>query len=464
MKYSIYLFFFIFINSVNAWVSPESFNNAFIDLEEKIITDTIQFNFTDAKLALSNEVVDSIFLDKKKSIDSNFKIPKYFEGSVKFWFSIYTQYTSKQVVIHDKEFLDLIYNIIDFEEIHNSKINRYAKSHIQTKLTLEYTRKIKKILKELSVANFKKLNSEQFEILKTIRSSKAKIPATYKKRKKFFRKLSGRLRSQTGQRNMVYQGMLRSLPYFKFLKSTIAAFRIPEELLAISFLESSFNPKAISKADAVGVWQFMTYTNNLIMPKINPHLDYRRNPIVSSISAFHLLKENRMILRRWDLAVTAYNSGTRNLINARKRFKKTKPLSYILKNYKHASLGFASKNFYSEFLALVRVLAYKNLIFPLKGHDSLVNVYNLKNGINVYLSKCSVKPSKIFKLLRKSSPNIADLNSHFIHPKHIYPRGSFIVSDIKLTSRRYYKMSIKKLKKVFPKNYYKFLKGKKCRR
>jgi membrane-bound lytic murein transglycosylase D len=447
-----------------AWVSPEAFDSAFINLEEKIIADNIQFKYTDAKVSLSNDIVDTIFQDKKSRVNKNFTIPKYFNSSVRFWFSIYTQYTSKQVVIHDKKFLDLIYNIIDFEEIHNSKINRYAKSHIQTKLTLEYTRKIKQILRQLSTANFKKLNSEQYEVLKTIRSSSAKVPITRKARKRFFRRLSGRLRSQTGQRNMVYQGMLRSLPYFSFLSSTINSFKIPKELLAISFLESSFNPKAISKADAVGVWQFMKYTNNLIMPKITPNLDTRRNPIVSSISAFHLLKENRMILRRWDLAVTAYNSGTRNLINARKRYGKTHPLSYILKNYKHASLGFASKNFYAEFLALTRVLAYKNMIFPLRGHEDLRKTFNLKNGINLYISKCSIKPKKFFQLLKKSSPRIAELNSHFIHPHKTYPRGSFIVSDINLKSRRYYKLSIKQIKKRFPKHYYKLIKNKKCRR
>ncbi len=287
---------------------------------------------------------------------------------------------------------------------------------------------------------------------------------TYRrKRRKFFTKLVDNLRTQTGQRNLIYQGVNRALPYFDFLEDKIKLFGLPKELIAISFLESSFNIKAHSKVSAVGIWQFMPFIGNLFMPRSSKNVDYRRNPIISSLAAFHLLKENKLILRRWDLAVPAYNSGPKHLKKAIKKFSKHKDkknigLEYILKNYEHPHIGFASKNFYSEFLALTRVLAYKSKIYPLKG---LKNNQNFKN-VDIYVSKCRIKPIKIFKALKENSPQITDLNYHFLNPHKVYSRGHLIVSDLSLTSRKYYKLSDKQIKSVFPKKYKKFIKSKSC--
>jgi membrane-bound lytic murein transglycosylase D len=147
---------------------------------------------------------------------------------------------------------------------------------------------------------------------------------------------------------MIHKGLLRSFAYDNFFKKHLKLFNLPKELLAIPFLESSFNRDATSRVNAAGMWQFMPYIGNLMMPKTTDNVDYRYNPVVSTIAAFHLLKENKMILKSWDLAITAYNSGTKHLIRARRKFKnrtKNINLSYVLKNYKHAHLGFASKNF-----------------------------------------------------------------------------------------------------------------------
>ena len=58
-------------------------------------------------------------------------------------------------------------------------------------------------------------------------------------KKEFFVKLATRLRTLTGQRNKVHQGVVRALPYFPFLEKKAALFGLPKEILAIPFLESS---------------------------------------------------------------------------------------------------------------------------------------------------------------------------------------------------------------------------------
>ncbi len=466
----LFVLFFFSLNLAWGFSEPQSFDSGFINLENSFFEINSKSNeYSVAKSSLKADIVETIFTDKLGRIDSKFKVSKYFEPNVRFWFSVYTQYTSQQVVIHDTNNLKLVYNVIDYSGLHaNTEVHRFSKSKLQSQLSLEHTIKIKKILKKLSWANLKKLNHNEFRILNIVKAAGIKISRNKKRRKTAFLKLANSLRTQTGQRDKVYKGVLRSLPYLPYLKLHLNNFRLPDELLAIAFLESSFNPIARSKVAAAGIWQFMPYISNLFMPKITDNLDYRSNPVISSIAAFHLLKENKVNMRRWDLAVTAYNSGTKHLKRAIKQFTKRKMkrknigLDYILKNYSHPHLGFASKNFYSEFIALVHVLAYKDIIYPLKGIQQQ-KFLGIPTDINIYVIKCKLKPKKLFRLLKRTSPHISMLNSHLEQINEFYPPGTLIVSNRKLTSRKYFKVSAKTLVKKFPIHYPKLIKNQKCK-
>ena len=390
---------------------------------------------------------------------------------MRFWFGIYTQYTKKQVVIHDKSKLGIIYKVLDFDELHSSKINKFAKSKIQARLSQEYVKRLKKSLIKLS-SKWSGFSADEKFILKVLKDAKLKVPKKHSKRKKFFKGLSNNLRTQTGQRDMIYAGVLRAYPYEPFIKKQFKNFRLPPELLAIPFLESSFNPAAHSKVAASGPWQFMPFIGNIFMPRKSKFVDYRRNPVVSSVAAMHLLKQNKQILKRWDLAVPAYNSGTKHIQKAIKKIqrsnnrisKKNISLSMVLENYRHNHLGFASKNFYSEFLALVHVLAYKESIFPLKGLDKRQKTFSDPANLKLYITKCKFNPSRYLKAMKRTSPRMNELNNHFKVTKYRYPKGTLIVSDRKLNRKKYYLLNDKQLKKLYPKNYFKFAKKSKCNR
>lgn len=463
------LVYILIIQSAFGWVRPKSFDSSYIELENKILGNSLRAKYESTSGHLKERLVKDILSDKNKYVSKQFQIPKYFEKSVAFWFGIYTQYTKKQVVIHDKSDLGLIYKVLDFNELHSSSINRFAKSKIQAQLSQEYVKRLKKALIKLS-RKTKRLSADEKFILKVIKSSKLKIPRKFSKRKRFFRKLSNNLRTQTGQRDMVYAGVLRAYPYEPYIKKQFKNFNLPQELLAIPFLESSFNPSANSKVAASGAWQFMPFIGNIFFPRASKYVDYRRNPVVSSLGAMHLLKQNKQILKRWDLAVPAYNSGTKHIQRAikqirrkRKISKKNISLSMILENYKHSHLGFASKNFFSEFLALVHVLAYKESIFPLKGLDKHQNTFTDPGHLRIYITKCSFRPKTFFRLMSKTSPRIKELNNHFKIRNHKYPKGILIVSDRKLTKRKYFQLNNKQLKKRYPKNYFRFAKKFKCK-
>ena len=467
MKSNPPLFFFILLIhlSAHSWVNPENTSSSLIKIEQELFESTLNKKNITAKGYLSDNKVRNILKDYKSLIPKNFKITPYYRERVHFWFKIYTQFDSDQVVIHDKENFDLIYNVIDFKRLKSGKkSNPFIKSKTQTKLSEDYTRHLKKSL-NLFAYKTKKLSKEDKSLLKKIKAL-FKIPKNKKKRKKFFRKLAKNIRTQTGQRDMIQKGIVRSIPYFPYLEKKMSYFKLPKELLAIPFLESSFNPLAYSKVSAAGAWQFMPFIASLFMPKRIPYKDYRLNIFVSSISAFHLLRENKQILKRWDLAVTAYNSGTKHLLKARKKLRKRKvafTLRNVLDSYDNRHIGFASKNFYSEFIALVYVLDYKNEIYSIENYKKEQRRFKTKS-INFYITKCTINPQTIINKLKRSSPNFKFLNSQFRRKNRSYKRGEILVSDVKLTSKRYTKVSDRVLIKYKPKFWEKYSRVGKCNR
>ena len=159
--------------------------------------------------------------------------------------------------------------------------------------------------------------------------------------------------------------------------------------------KSSFNPHAYSKYGAVGIWQFTRATGKRYL-KIGRDVDERRDPILSTRAAAKLLRTNYRALGSWPLAIMAYNRGLAGIRRAVQKLK-TKDAVTIIRNYSSRRFGFASKNFYPEFLAAVRIAQntasyfgtiqiespwrFKTVKFP---HpypvDSVLTVYNVTIG------------------------------------------------------------------------------------
>jgi membrane-bound lytic murein transglycosylase D len=448
------LIFFISTNaycwSLNFLLDGEKYYS-----EELIFQQKISPNLPTAKSALTQGLLDKILNDKEGLVGSDFKIPEYFKPNVYFWFSVYTQYSSHQVLIHDKEDLDIVYKVLDFNELRQKTNNLFLRMKLQSDMAMEEALKIKRHLVALS----RDINTPNIETRKIFRLIKAvkDIPESESGRKEFFKSLALKVRTQTGQREIIHKGVINSLPYLPFLEYHFKSFELPHEMLAIAFLESSFNPKARSRVNAAGAWQIMPLIASKMTPYKKRLLDSRLSPIISSITAFHLLKENYSILKRWDLAVTAYNSGALHLIKAKKQLGKdfTHSLENIFKHYKSDHHGFASKNFYSEFLALVHVLAYKDIIYPLKGTADYLNSQK-ENHTNIYISKCKITPKKFFNMYQHKSNILKDMNTHFLKPNRRYNAGNLVIADFPLQEKKFYKLSDKQLRRKWPINWKKY--------
>jgi membrane-bound lytic murein transglycosylase D len=200
----------------------------------------------------------------------------------------------------------------------------------------------------------------------TIEKERARIIADYDLNEE-----DGRVRSQRGAREQFISGLKISGRYMSQMRRIFREEGLPFELAYLPLVESSFNVRARSSAGAVGMWQFMLDTGRKFL-RINDAVDERRDPLVSTRAAARLLKQNYALLGNWPLAITAYNHGTEGLSRAVSSVESDN-LVDIIKRYESPTFGFASKNFYAEFVAAIDVATHSETYFPyLRVHEPFV--------------------------------------------------------------------------------------------
>lgn len=268
--------------------------------------------------------------------DEHFPLYPEIRDNVIFWQNVYSRYTTTQGILHDDEDLSLIYEVIPLEP-------RSAKNHRKiNKKRIDDAKKKYRVILDLLSTNPDTLNFEQKRIAALFEPNAE--ATTYKRAAK-------RIRCQIGQKNRFLEGLKRSGGYLSQIQKIFESYNLPTDLAFLPHVESSFDTEAYSKFGAAGIWQFTLGTGKRFL-KIGYALDERRDPIASSHAAASLLKKNYEELNSWPLAITAYNHGAAGMKRAQKQWE-----SYprIISNFRSRTFKFASRNFYSEFLAAKNV-------------------------------------------------------------------------------------------------------------
>ena len=110
--------------------------------------------------------------------------------------------------------------------------------------------------------------------------------------------------------------LARASYYNPIFEEALLYYGLPLELKHLPVIESSLNPKAISRQGAAGLWQLMPATGRQYNLQINAFVDERLDPIKSSYAAAQFLADLYKRFGDWSLVLAAYNCGPTRVSNA----------------------------------------------------------------------------------------------------------------------------------------------------
>jgi membrane-bound lytic murein transglycosylase D len=313
----------------------------------------------------------------------NFPLPKSLVPNVEFWKRVYSEIDTGQGFLHDSRDLDIIYETLT--------VPRKASRKHRKKITNKAREKYRNILLAIAGKPVASLSGEQLRVRRL-------FPADATSQQ--IKAASRRIRFQLGQADKFRAAIERSGLVIDHIHEKLAEANMPMELAALPYVESSFNMDARSHVGAAGMWQFMPATGRRFM-KVDHVIDERYDPFRASDAAVRLLQYNYSILKSWPLALTAYNHGVGGMRRAVKRLGTT-DIGVISQKYKSRTFGFASRNFYAEFLAALEVSQNSSKYFGhIKKKSPLdYTTFSLPNFV----------PSK--SLAKALSVNESDLKQH----------------------------------------------------
>jgi len=278
-----------------------------------------------------------------------FPVPTALEDNVDFWRKVFAFWHLNQVVLHDADYPALVYGVIELKGVVGD-----AYSRAQRKQVKRSTKALEHRLKRLAAVgrNIASLSAEdralRQHIIDVVGSDAVAGAAD-------------RVRGQRGLRERFQQGLEISGRYDRAFREVFREEGVPEDLAYLPHVESSFQNRARSSVGAAGMWQFTRSAGRLFM-KINRAVDQRMDPVAAARGAARYLRQAYDMLGSWPLAITSYNHGIRGMMRARDQYGSD--FSRIVQEYDSRTFGFASRNFYAEFLAARDVARNREQYFP----------------------------------------------------------------------------------------------------
>lgn len=283
----------------------------------------------------------------------DFTVPKELEGMVNFWVQIFGYYQKEQFIFYHADAVEIVYSAIDLSELNplKSGLTPDEAASLRRQYIKEEQVRIRKRLRQLSakIKGKQRLDQEEARL--------AGLFAQYPELSIDKATDKENLSIQQGFAHRIKQAIEISGRYMTEMENIFSMKGVPIEITRLALIESAFNIKAYSSANAAGLWQFIPDTGKRYL-KIDEFVDERYDPILATYAAAeHLKHEYELLGRSWPLAINAYNTGPGRIMQAQKQLQ-TNDIATIIKKFKGAGYKFYSRNYYPEFLAALHV--YEN--------------------------------------------------------------------------------------------------------
>ena len=194
----------------------------------------------------------------------------------------------------------------------------------------------------------------------------------------------------------------RSSKYLFHIVEELERRGMPTELALLPYIESAFNPQAVSSAKAAGMWQFMPATGTYFDLKQNIFRDDRRDVLASTRAALDYLQKLHNMFGDWHLALAAYNWGEGSVGRAIKRNEKLGlPTGYL-----DLQMPVETRMYVPKLQAVKNIVANPerfNAELPIIENHPYFQAVNLPHDIDVELvAKLADVSVKDFKALNPS--------------------------------------------------------------
>ena len=259
------------------------------------------------------------------------------ERRIDFWKQVYTKYGADDVIVHDRVHVNLIYAVANDDTADDT------------------VRSVKESLREIR----DRLSAPEELSERATGIRQAIVDAELEPSAALLNDLLDNIHTQRGVKERFRGGIVRSGRYVDAFQRIMEAHDVPPAFALLPLVESSYE-NARSKAAAVGVWQFTRAASHGYL-QVGRRADERLDPIKSAQAAAKLVKSHYDVLGSWPLAVTAYNHGRGGMLRARAETGSDLPT--IISAYRGPLFGYASMNFYAEFVAAIDVYEHRQDYF-----------------------------------------------------------------------------------------------------
>lgn len=264
-----------------------------------------------------------------------FPVPPDLADEVRFWKTVFGTYDHNQILIHDAKHLEIIYQVVDLKIGGNAALKKAQE-------------KIAASLAHLSQNPPEETLSEEEKYYQ-------KLFKTVPEKNKYALAIE-RIRTQNGLRDSLKKAIAKSVSYIGDIEAIFEQHGLPKELSALIFVESMFNPLAVSEVGASGLWQFMPHTGKKYVT-MNSFWDDRNDPLNATKGAAAYLKILYQQTGDFALAINSYHSGVGRVQAGMRKLKSTE-IANLIHNFKNPGYGFHSRNYYPKFLAVLQL--YQN--------------------------------------------------------------------------------------------------------